>query len=159
MYRAFSERSDANPDALADWVLRHKGEPNLPFGSMTLARTLEGWRAGQRFRTSSAPCDGRRTESALKSGLCGAPGEGNRAKCEGFGIAYRSTARGRLFNPLAIVSDNSLPLDPSTLIIECISEARNLDNDSKQNLLTRIDRCQGRPWKNLRAYWFDHENA
>jgi len=57
----------------------------------------------------------------------------------------------------ALASDNSLPLDPSTLIIECISEARNLDNDSK--LLTRIDRRQGRPWKNLRAYWVDHENA
>src|SRR5262249_52915852 len=32
----------------------------------------------------------------------------------------------------ALASDNSLPLEaiPSTLIIECISEARNLDNDS-----------------------------
>jgi hypothetical protein len=47
LFERYAQRDDADTRLLADWILCHKGNRDLPFGSMTFARSLDGWYAEQ----------------------------------------------------------------------------------------------------------------
>jgi hypothetical protein len=168
MYRAYAKRTDADKAALADWVLRNKGRNGyLPFGSSTAARSLEGWRVEQQLRATRRVAHHLKEQEQRVAKLKRIE---ERAKLAAVRtLERRENSKERQVQISArvgqlrdvdcstrlsvLASDTSLPLEaiPAALIVECIGAARNLDNKTKQTLLRRIDRRQGRIWKDLRA--------
>src|SRR5260370_37489562 len=48
LFWVYQRRTDADSDALADWIFRNKGNNYyLPFGFSSAARSLDEWRAGK----------------------------------------------------------------------------------------------------------------
>ena len=164
LFRAYSQRVDADADTLAEWALRNRGRNDyVPFGSMTSARSLEQWHAEQRARSVRRASQREREQeqefakhqrvarAEARSGERRQASEQRHVDLQGRLERLKSldvSARLR-----ALATDTELPLEfiPTDLIVDSLSVATSLDQATRKALLKRIDRRRGQHWESLRA--------
>jgi hypothetical protein len=164
LYQAYSSRADADPDALADWVLRNRGRNDyVPFGRRTSVRSVKEWHIEQQARARGRE-EQRQIEDEkkkLKSERARETMVRSAARREKGKLRWEALeTRLRQFRNFdaetrlrTMGSDPELPLEtiPAALVVECVPMANSVDQETKQLVLRRMGRRTREPWKALRA--------
>jgi hypothetical protein len=160
LFWVYQRRTDADSDALADWIFRNKGNNYyLPFGFSSAARSLDEWRAEQAQKAEKAERWKARQKAEAEARLVERQewairrrksSQASKQEIERFIRHLESlTPEARFFE---VAHNETMPLEAlSTEMVSSLVEAvPQSTSEVRHRLLARIDRRQSAPWKQLR---------